>query len=193
VSLTAFLRKVVEVLDGAGVPHMLTGSLAAAFYAVPRATQDLDVVVEVGETGVDGIVQGLTAAGFYVDGEAALEAQHAQGQFNAIDPTSGWKADFIVRKDRAYSRVEFSRRMRVTLLDVEVEIASLEDVLISKLEWSRLGDSELQRRDVLQLLERTWNDLDRAYVEEWVTELGLESDWERARARMGISEGGEGG
>ena len=192
-SLTAFLRKVVEILDEAGVPYMLTGSLAAAYYAVPRATQDLDVVIEAEEPGLDQIVRGLSEAGCYVDREAALEAHRTHGQFNAIDPTSGWKADLIVRKDRVYSRVEFGRRQRVTILDVEVEIASLEDVLIAKLEWSRLGDSALQRRDVLQLLERTWAQIDRAYVEKWVTELGLQSEWADARAQVAGTGGEEGG
>ena len=137
-------------------------------------------MIEAGEEGIDHIVRGLSDAGFYVDGEAAHEALRTRGQFNAIDPTSGWKADLIVRKDRAYSLVEFGRRERVTILDVEVEIASLEDVLIAKLEWSRLGDSALQRRDVRQLLERTWEQLDRPYVEGWVAELGLQTAWEDA-------------
>ena len=44
-SVAAFLRQVAEILDEAGVPYMLTGSLASAYYAVPRATQDLDVVI----------------------------------------------------------------------------------------------------------------------------------------------------
>ena len=148
-SLAAFLRRVVEILDQAGVPYMLTGSLASAYYAIPRATQDLDVVVATEE----------------VDPDAALEAHRTRGQFNAIDPSSGWKVDFIVRKDRAYSRIEFDRRERVSLLDLEVSIASLEDVLIAKLEWSRLGDSALQRRDVLQLLDRAWERYDHTYVE----------------------------
>jgi hypothetical protein len=193
VSLAAFLRKVVEILDEAGVPYMLTGSLASAYYAVPRATQDLDMVIEAEGSGIDHIVQGLRDAGCYVDRDAALEAQRTHGQFNAIDPTSGWKVDLIVRKDRAYSRVEFSRRERVSLLDVQVAIASLEDVLIAKLEWSRLGDSALQRRDVLQLLERTWEQIDHSYVEKWVTELGLRSEWEDARSRVTRAMGEEGG
>jgi hypothetical protein len=188
VSLTAFLRKVVEILDEAGVQYMLTGSLVSAYYAVPRATQDLDMVIEADESGIDQIVEGLLDAGYYVDREAAVEAHRTHGQFNAIDPTSGWKADLIVRKDRAFSRVEFDRREHVSLFEVEVAIASLEDVLIAKLEWSRLGDSALQRRDVLQLLERAWEQIDHEYVGKWVAELGLESEWEDAR--RSVTEGG---
>jgi hypothetical protein len=183
VSLAAFLRTVVGLLDDSGVPYMLTGSIASAYYAVPRATQDLDVVIAADERGIERIVQDLLERNWYVNLEAAQEAHRARGQFNAIDPAVGWKVDFIVRKDRAYSRVEFQRRQRATLLDVEVWIVSLEDVLIAKLEWSRLGDSALQRRDVVQLLERTWDRLDRQYVENWIHELGLWNEWSRALKR----------
>jgi len=189
VSLTAFLKRVVGILEEAGVRYMLTGSLASAYYAVPRATQDLDVVIEAEESDIEKIVEGLAEAGWYVDRDAALEAHRTRGQFNAIDPTSGWKADLIVRRDRPYSRVEFDRRQQISLFDVEVAIASLEDVLIAKLEWSQLGDSALQRRDVIQLLERAWDQIDQAYVARWVPELGLEGEWEEARDQ--VKERGE--
>ncbi len=190
-SLAAFLRRVAEILDEAGVPYMLTGSLASAYYAVPRATQDLGMVIAAEESGIERIVQGLLTEGWYVDRDAALEARRTHGQFNAIDPESGWKVDLIVRRDRPYSRTEFERRERITLLGVEVAVASLEDVLIAKLEWGRLGDSALQRRDVVQLLERTWEQLDQPYVEKWVTELALRSEWDEVRMQAGRDSGGE--
>jgi predicted nucleotidyltransferase len=192
-TLAVFLQRVIQILDEAGVPYMLTGSLASAYYAVPRATQDIDLVVETEAPGVERLVRGLREAGCYVDRDVAIEAWRSRGQFNAIDPESGWKVDVMVRKDRLYSKTEFARRERASLLGVEVAIASLEDVLIAKLEWSRLGDSELQRRDVVQLLERTWARLDQAYLERWIPELGLDSEWADARGRApgaGTSDGG---
>lgn len=190
-TLTAFLHRAVELLNDAGVPYMLTGSLAAAYYATPRATQDIDVVIEAGKSDVERLVEGLLGAGWYVDRGAALEAWEARTQFNAIDPDSGWKADFIVRRERQYSKVEFQRREWISLLGVSVPIASLEDVLIAKLEWSRLGDSALQRRDVAQLLESTWTRLDFAYLQTWIAELGLESEWAMARVELEDSPGSD--
>ena len=190
-SLAAFLREVTGILDEAGIPYMLTGSLAAAYYAVPRATQDLDVVIAAEEPAMERVVQGLLRAGFYVDRDAALEAGRTHGQFNAIHPDSGWKADLIVRKNRPYSRTEFERREPASLLGIEVPVASLEDVLIAKLEWGKRGDSALQRRDVVQLLERTWARLDRSYLDHWVAELGLRAEWNEACRQAGRQEPGE--
>ena len=188
-SLAAFLQKVVDILDEAGVQYMLTGSLAAAYYAVPRATQDIDLVLETEAEGVERLVGDLQAEGWYVDRDAALEALRRRGQFNTIDPDSGWKADFLVRKERPYSLEEFGRRQRISILGIDVAVASVEDVLISKLEWACLGDSALQRRDVVQLLERSWTRLDHTYLQKWITQLGLEAEWDTACAQVGRSHG----
>ena len=151
-SLVAFLTTVVRILREAEIPFMLTGSLAAAFYGTPRATQDIDLVIEPTPEQVERLVGLMTAAGLYVSHEAALEAFKSHGQFNAIDLETGWKADLIVRKDRSFSETEFARRQPTTLLGVEVALTSLEDLIIAKLEWSEMGDSELQRRDIADLI-----------------------------------------
>jgi hypothetical protein len=184
VKLEAFIQQALATLDETEVPFMVTGSLASAFYAVPRATQDLDLVFSTNRAGVERIVQAFLDRGLYVDREAALDALQSHGQFTAIDPDAGWKVDLIVRRDRPFSRAEFERRRRVSFLGVEFPIVSPEDLLIAKLEWSHLGDSTLQRRDVLQLLERIGPRLDYSYVERWVEELGLRTEFERAQASL---------
>jgi hypothetical protein len=49
-------------------------------------------------------------------------------------------------------------------------IVSVEDLILSKLEWSRESGSEQQRRDVALLLKAP---LDGAYLDEWAVRLGL--------------------
>src|SRR5690606_9374665 len=105
------------------------------------------------------------------------------GQFNAIDPQSGWKVDLIVRKRRGFSKSEFARRQPAELLGIEVALTSAEDLIIAKLEWSELGDSDLQRRDIIEILERSEGTLDFVYLEHWIEELGLEAAWRRIRDR----------
>jgi hypothetical protein len=191
VSLSELLQNIVDILDDLSVPYMLTGSLAAAYYATPRATKDIDIVFEADQAGVDQLVKRLKAAGLYVDREAALDALRSRTQFNAIAPTTGWKIDFIVRKERPFSHVEFERRESASILGIEASLASLEDVLIAKLEWSSLGDSELQRRDVIELLERAGSRIDLVYVNRWIRELGLETEWSTSRRKAGLESPGE--
>ena len=158
---------------------MLTGSLAAAFYGAPRATQDVDVVFESQPERLRQFASALRAAGMHVDPDTAVEALESGGQFNVVDPATGWKADLIVRKARPFSEAEFSRRQNREVFGVEIAIATLEDLLIAKLEWSELGDSELQRRDIRQLLDIAGGSIDRAYLERWINALNLQDAWAR--------------
>ncbi len=41
------LRKVVQVLDGARIEYMVTGSIASSLQGEPRSTHDTDIVVAV--------------------------------------------------------------------------------------------------------------------------------------------------
>jgi hypothetical protein len=179
VSLAAFLQHIVRVLEASGVPYMLTGSLAAAYYAIPRATQDVDVVVDGDASDIANAVSRFLADGLYVSPEAAAEAVATRGQFNVIDSETGWKADVIIRKQRPFSEMEFSRRGSAHLLGVELTIVTLEDLVIAKLEWASKGESEHQLRDVAQLLRAGGDVMDRKYVERWVASLGLTGQWTR--------------
>ena len=69
--------------------------------------------------------------------------------FNVLDSISGYKADLIIRKDRPFSIEEFRRRNKVSVLDSELFIVTPEDAILSKLEWSKAGQSERQFQDAL--------------------------------------------
>ena len=180
-SLASFLTLIARKLKDAEIPFMLTGSLAAAFYGTARATQDVDLIIESQPENLQRLVDNLRAAGLYVDLESALEALRTGGQFNVIDPSTGWKADLIFRKTRPFSETEFGRRQQRELFGIDVALTTLEDLIIAKLEWSELGDSELQRRDIRELLEIAGDSIDQDYVRRWIDALGLQRAWERMK------------
>jgi hypothetical protein len=177
VTLADFLQQIVSILEKAEVPYMLTGSLAAAYYAVPRATQDIDLVVDLELIDPSDLAGLLSAAGFYVSASAAREAASHEGQFNAIDPETGWKVDFIIRKGRPFSRSEFSRRVRRSALGLDLYMVTREDLVVAKLEWAKKGESELQLRDVRALLKTAGPEFDRDYVSRWIRDLDLGEQW----------------
>ena len=176
-TLASFLRRVISILEEAEIQYMLTGSLAAAYYAVPRATQDIDLVVEVSPDQLPYLTDLLSSAGYYVSLDAAKEALAHEGQFNAIDPESGWRVDLIIRKSRAFSRAEFERRIRTTALGLDLTMVTKEDLVVAKLEWAKKGESELQLRDVHAILRTAGTEFDWDHVGRWVSELGLEEEW----------------
>src|SRR4051812_15030935 len=106
-------------------------------------------------------------------------------QFNAIDPVSGWKIDFIIRRRRPFSVEEFARRQPIVLDGTTVNVASAEDVIIAKLEWAKLSESARQIDDVVGILRTTGSEVDHEYVERWVGELGLAAEWNAALRAAG--------
>jgi hypothetical protein len=167
------------MLDEAGVPFMIAGSFASATHGLPRATQDLDIVIDPPDAAaLDALLARMPHDEYYVDADGARDALHRRSMFNVVDQASGWKIDFIVRKNRPFSREEFRRRLRLSLLDVPVYVASPEDTIISKLEWSKLSDgSERQRRDVAGIVSTVGGTLDRAYIDQWARNLDLLDEW----------------
>lgn len=175
------LRRVTEALTQAGIPHMLTGSFAASFHGAPRATQDVDLVIAPTPAQLDALAALLPDTDFYFPLEAAREALRQETMFNVIDLAGGWKVDCIVRRSRPFSRIEFERRQPADLLGMEIPVATLEDVIISKLEWAHRGGSRRQLDDVAELLRRRQHDVSDEYLSGWISALGLEPEWTTAR------------
>ncbi len=123
--------------------------------------------------------------GLYVRWEDAEAALTKRDQFNVVDFANAWKADLIVRKAREFSLSEFDRREPVEMDGLIFVIARAEDVLISKLEWFKMGESERQLNDAAGIIRVQGDRLDLAYVEHWIASLGLQEQWLRARQLAG--------
>ena len=182
-TLAEFLRSIVTALDANGVAYMITGSLAAAVHGAGRATMDADLVVQVTPAQLARLIHALEAPGRYVAREAAMAALAHESMFNVIDTETGWKADLIPCKARPFSQAEFARRQSIELDGVRLWIASVEDIIISKLEWAKLGGSARQLEDVAALLRVAGDDLDRPYLDHWVEELQLSAQYRAASVR----------
>lgn len=165
------LAKVVEALDAAGINHMVTGSFASTFHGEPRMTRDIDVVIDPDETSIVLFTDQFDPTTFYVNDATAATAR--RDMFNVIDVTTGWKVDLIVRRDRPFSEEEFRRRVPTTIGGVATYVASAEDTILSKLEWSHRSGSERQMHDVVAVIQVQRPTLDLDYLEHWATELDI--------------------
>jgi hypothetical protein len=167
------VRDVSARLEGAGIGYMLTGSMAMNYYAQPRMTRDIDVVVALRPADAALVVR-LFSPDYYVSREAVDSSIAQQSMFNLIHNESVIKVDCIVRKQSEYRLTEFNRRQRIKIEDFETWIVSKEDLILSKLFWARDSHSELQLRDVRNLVS---TGCDRDYIQQWTEELGVTSLW----------------
>ncbi len=148
---------------------MLTGSLAMSFYARPRMTRDVDLVVALEAGKVERLMDALGAE-YHADADAISAALGSARPWNILHLPTLVKIDLIPRKGSAYRLGEFARRRRVDIAGIAAWIVSIEDLILSKLEWSRDSRSEQQRRDVGLLLKAP---LDRVYLTQWAAQLDL--------------------
>ena len=177
-NLAELLAGAIRALNAAGVPFMVTGSLASSFHGEPRATNDLDIVIDPTSATLERLIAGLQASGFYVDAAAAQTALAERAQFNAIG-AGAWKIDFIVRKDRPFSREEFGRRRPADLLGTPGFVASAEDMVVAKVEWAAATDSDRQLRDVAAMLDIGRGRLNLEYIRRWIGALDLRATWDK--------------
>lgn len=167
-SLEEFVLDVAGKLDRFGIPYMIVGSVAAGIWGAPRYTQDLDLVVRASGDQARSLAQSFESS-FYV---GHLETAAARlDMANVIDPTTGWKADFIWAQDTDWDEQRLARRTTVMIGGKPVSVSSAEDLVIAKLLWSELGESEMQLRDVANILGVS--EIDRNYLNHWAEEMDV--------------------
>lgn len=165
-------RRVLAVLDSAGIQYMVVGSFAGSMHGFARFSHDLDLVVGLSEESVLVLADQLGDE-FYLDPEWMREAISHKDMFNIIHMRSNAKVDFWVLKDDEFSRLQFSRRKAGISWGIPVYVESPEDTVLSKLLWNRITPSERQVSDVKEILLAQRPVLDFAYLREWAVKLGL--------------------
>ena len=172
------LKIVARRLNETEIPYMISGSIAANYYTIPRMTRDIDIVIELKENLTDKFIT-LFEDDFYVNREMIANEVARRGMFNLIHNRYVIKIDFILKKPSAYQDVEFSNRKQVLIDQCPMWLVSAEDLVISKLLWAKESHSEMQLKDVANLME-TVTGLDSKYIDNWIRELGLEQIYKEA-------------
>lgn len=166
----AVLSDVVSRLESVNLEYMLTGSVAMNYYAQPRMTRDIDIVIGLSESDSQTIVD-IFEDDYYLSTDAVADAIRGHTMFNLVHYDSVVKVDFIVRKESEYRKLEFERRQQIRIDELMTWIVSKEDLILSKLWWAKDSRSEMQLKDVVNLLA---TEPDLNYLRKWSPVLGLD-------------------
>jgi len=174
------LVSLAKQLESAGFNYMVTGSMAMALYGMPRMTRDIDIVIQIAVPEVDRLTA-LFEDEFCLDSSAIRKAVDNRGMFNIIHYEQVLKIDFVVRKEEPYHIEEFERRQKISVADQVVSVVSREDLVLSKLVWSKNSGSALQYGDVRQIIKMSGDALDWDYLNTWACTLGIDALLEKVK------------
>ena len=183
ITLASVLRQVLTKLD---LPYYVTGRVAAIAYGETRTTQDLDLVVYVDLSDLSRLVSELEQNGFYVAGvDDVVIGKISILQVTQIETIS--RADIILTTDETSEQLKIARRQVYSLPDgTNIMIAAAEDIILSKLAWSRRIQSDKQWRDILGIFKTQRDRLDFAYLEQWSKRLKVSAELDKAKQESGI-------
>jgi len=168
------LKNISRILDELKIPYAITGGFAVSVWGRIRSTLDIDIIVEMSDKNVKPLVAKARklVKNAYADEDAVRDALLHKSEFNFIDPDSGMKVDFFVQADNPYNKLKMKRRVPRDAYGAKIYFVSAEDLILSKLLWSKESNSWKQREDIKTVLEKQKGKLDLSYLSSWAKRHG---------------------
>ena len=165
------LKKIVDILKKEDIDYMVVGGFAVSYHNRSRTTNDIDLILQIYPHHVRQILAYFPDwKGFE---EPFMESVKMGMLFNITDFETGIRYDFMTYQDSDYQWSAFERREEVEFLGTKCHICSKEDLVISKLQWYNLNQSEKQWEDIQFLLLD--KELDREYLHIWSKKLRIKT------------------
>ncbi len=183
------LRLAVRVsrdLEAEGIPHALTGSLAASVHGEPETSIDVDFVARMDADAAVRLARRWNA--MFADEDSFQRAAVEYGMANAIEFPSGIKVDISVLPPTPFYEGVLRRCLKITPAGTSegVWVVTAEDIVLMKLVWRKDSRSAKQWYNALSVVRVRGHSLDWAYIRRWAAELAIESDLDALRQEAGI-------
>ncbi len=181
----AVALSVAKAIESVGGAYFIGGSVASSLQGEPRATNDIDVVLEIPLGKINALVAAL-GPDFEVDVDMLRDALLHGRSCNIFYLPVVVKVDLFAVGPNPYDEIEFARRRAVPVRATgeTLVLKTPEDTIVRKLLWYREGGgvSDRQWRDVVEVLRVNVDTLDGTHLATWTQRLGLSRYFERASA-----------
>ncbi|MBU4272818.1 MAG: hypothetical protein KKE86_03535 [Planctomycetes bacterium] len=157
---------VIDTFDTLGIPYMVVGSLVGNFYGIPRATEDVDFVVQLEAGKLPAIMQQLGPR-FRLDPQTTFETATSTCRYVLELTDKSFLVKLFLLSDDAHDQERFARRRRVRILNRETFILTPEDAIITKLRWFDVGRRPKDLQDARGMSAVQGDRVDWDYVTSW--------------------------
>lgn len=174
--------RMLSALEEAGVTHMLVGGFTSNFYGIPRATKDVDIVIQMASPRTLAQVEKTLGSEFAFDPQVTFET--ITGNVRHIIRLHG--TPFVIELFElgadAFQQERFQRRVTLFVPQIgrSVCLPTPEDVVVQKLRWGRPKDLD-DAKDVLAVRGDT---LDTSYIETWCARHGTLERLNKVRSEI---------
>jgi predicted nucleotidyltransferase len=156
-SMLDFYIRVTKALDEIGAPYMIVGAFGGTIFGITRATNDVDIIVDLHGKDFEALSQKFPLPRYYADPEMIKSSVEMGIMFNIIDSSEGVKADLVPLKREPEYQLAFDRRIRETFTDehdksFEAWVAQPTDIIIGKLQAWNEGRSDKHPKDIFAIL-----------------------------------------
>ncbi|MEO5916618.1 MAG: hypothetical protein ABIS50_20450 [Luteolibacter sp.] len=162
----------ISACEATDAPYMLTGALAYNYYAIPRSTKDVDIVVNITEPGtMERIIQVLEPQIIFSPQVQFDTITWGRRHIGRPPEDTGLSVELFELFEDPFVSAQFERRKRFfsQALDREVWLPSAEDIVTQKIRWGRSKDLD-DARDVLAV--QGPETLDMTYIRNWCATHG---------------------
>ena len=171
------LRPVVAFLEQSKTHYFVGGSVASSYHGASRSTLDVDLTTQMNESVVSDLCIALGNE-YYLNEQAIRSAIGRNSCFNLIHLETSFKVDMFVSDTSPYSEIAQKRAIVGEIGDeppLSVRMASVEDIILIKLDWYRIGGeaSERQWNDLTTVAKLNAKLLDLEYLHSWSRTKGL--------------------
>ena len=154
---------------------MVTGAWSVIYYGRPRASHDIDFVVELKPENTSEILSLLKKlpSEFQYQESAIKQAIDEKSVFNVIYLPEYLKLDFWLLTDEPFDKMRFSRKVMVKVLEQEMSFSTAEDTILQKLKWYKISPIEKSLIDAVFVYQIQFKNLDQEYLKKWANVLGV--------------------
>ncbi len=178
INSTDLVLRLIDAFEKVGVSYMLVGSYSSNYYGRPRSTKDADFVVQIDSKQFADVAAAI-GGDFRVDSQMSFESVTMTMRYIIDHPSSAFKIELFILSNDPHDQSRFLRRRQVEFENKLAWLPAAEDVIVTKLRWSKEGRRAKDVEDVKKILSVRAAQLDLPYIRQWTDQHGTRDLFEK--------------